>query len=98
MPLPSNLIPDSAEAEEAVAWLRLAGGRARVEHVAEAVFRVPDIDPLTASLLVSEFLKDDWRLALVPEGEVELRCEDAEARHLTDTEFVVFDVETTGSK
>lgn len=98
MPLPSNLVPDSAEAEEAVAWLRLAGGRARVERVAEAVFQLSDLDPLTASHLVSEFLKDDWRVALVPEGEVELRCEDAEVSPLADTEFVVFDIETTGSK
>jgi DNA polymerase III epsilon subunit family exonuclease len=98
MPLPSNLIPDSAEAEEAVAWLRLAGGRARVEHVAEAVFQLSDPDPLTASDIFSQYLKDDWRVALAPEGVVELRCEDAEARALAETEFVVFDIETTGSK
>jgi DNA polymerase III epsilon subunit family exonuclease len=98
MAFPSNLVPDFAEAEEAVAVLRLAGGRARVEHVAEALFRIPDLDPLTASHLVSEFLKDDWRVALAPGGEVELRCDDPEARPLAETEFVVFDVETTGSK
>jgi DNA polymerase-3 subunit alpha (Gram-positive type) len=98
MTLPVNLIPDRPEAEEAVAWLRMAGGRARVERVAEAVFQIPDLDPLTASHLVSEFLKDDWRVALDGGGEVELRCEDAESRALADTEFVVFDIETTGSK
>jgi len=98
MRLPSNLIPDSAEAEEAVAWLRLAGGRARVEHVAEAVFQLSDPDPLTASDILSQYLKDDWRVALAPEGVIELRCEDAEARALAETEFVVFDIETTGSK
>jgi len=98
MPLPSNLVPDSAEAEEAVAWLRLAGGRARVEHVTEFLYQLPDLDTLTAFRLVSECLKDDWRVALVSDGEVELRCEDAEARPLADTEFVVFDIETTGSK
>ena len=98
LPLPNNLVPDRPEADEAVAWLRLAGGRARVERVAEAVFQLADLDPLTASHLVSEFLKDDWRVALAADGEVELRCEDAEARTLRETEFVVFDVETTGSK
>ncbi|HLL74328.1 MAG TPA: exonuclease domain-containing protein [Pyrinomonadaceae bacterium] len=98
MPLPSNLIPDSAEAEEAVALLRLAGGRSRVERVAEVLFQISDLDPLTAHGLVSEFLKDDWRVALAPDGEMELRCEDPEARALGETEFVVFDVETTGSK
>jgi DNA polymerase III epsilon subunit family exonuclease len=98
MRLPNNLVPDRPEAEEAVAWLRLAGGRARVEHVAEVLFQLPDLDRLTASHLVSEFLKDDWRVSLDAGGEVELRCDDAEARSLADTEFVVFDVETTGSK
>jgi DNA polymerase III epsilon subunit family exonuclease len=98
MALPSNLVHDSAEVEEAVALLRLAGGRARVEHVAETIFSLSDLDALTARHLVSEFLKDDWRVALSPEGLVELRCEDAECRALAETEFVVFDVETTGSK
>lgn len=98
MSLPNNLVTDSAEVEAAVAWLRLAGGRARVERVAEAVFQIPDPDPLTASHLVSECLKGDWRVALGEGGEVELRCDDPEARPLAETEFVVFDVETTGSK
>ena len=99
LPLPNNLIPDRPEADEAVAWLRLAGGRARVEHIAEFLFQLTDPDPLTASQLVSEVLKDDWRVALFPgEGEVELRCEDAESRALRETDFVVFDIETTGSK
>jgi DNA polymerase III epsilon subunit family exonuclease len=98
MPLPNNLVPDRPEAEEAVAWLRLAGGRARVEHVAEALFQISDLDALTASHLVSEFLKDDWRVSLDAGGEVELRCDDPEARALKETEFVVFDIETTGSK
>lgn len=95
---PNNLVPDSVEAEEAVAWLRLAGGRARVEHVAEVVFQLSGLDSVTASHVVSEFLKDDWRVTLASDGEVELRCEDAEARALGETEFVVFDVETTGAK
>ena len=98
MRLPNNLVTDSAEVEAAVAWLRTAGGRARVERVAEEVFSVSDLDSLTAAQLVSEFLKDDWRVALDAGGEVELRCDDPEARALADTEFVVFDVETTGSK
>jgi DNA polymerase III epsilon subunit family exonuclease len=98
MRLPNNLVTDSAEVEAAVSWLRTAGGRARVERVAEEVFSVSDLDSLTAAQLVSEFLKDDWRVSLDAGGEVELRCDDPEARALADSEFVVFDVETTGSK
>ena len=98
MPLPRNLVTDSAHVEEAIAVLRLAGGRARVEHVAETLFQLSDLDALTASHLITEFLGDDWRVALDPAGELELRCEDAECRALDATEFVVFDVETTGSK
>ena len=98
MPPPSNLVADSAHVEEAIEVLRLAGGRASVESLAEAVFQIPDLDSLTAAHLVAEFFKDDWRVEFGSNGQIELLCEDAECRALDATEFVVFDVETTGSK
>jgi DNA polymerase-3 subunit epsilon len=95
---PPNLVTDSAFVEEAVAMLRACGGRARVEAVAEHVLQIACVDPETARLLVSDFARDDRRLKLCDDYEVLLDCEDDERRALDATEFVVFDVETTGSK
>ena len=97
MTLPPNLVPDSADAEETIALLRLAGGRARLEHVAGAVFNIADPDSATARALFDEFLKDDWRFALNADGEVEMICADSECLALDAADFVVLDVETTGS-
>ena len=99
MHLPRNLIPDSLLVDEALVMLRARGGRAPVEHVADLVLQVPDLDAASAALLVSELIKDDWRLRLDGHGRaVELACEDDECRALEETDFVVFDVETTGAK
>lgn len=95
---PPNLVSDSPLVEEAVLMLRASGGRARVEAVAEHVLQIPCTDPLTAALLVSSFVDGDWRLRLQDDHEVVLDCEDDECRALDATDFVVFDVETTGSK
>ncbi|HEX8160922.1 MAG TPA: exonuclease domain-containing protein [Pyrinomonadaceae bacterium] len=95
---PPNLVSASPFAEEAVLMLRAHGGRARVEAVAEHVLQIPCPDPATAALLVSSFADDDWRLRLRDDHEVELDCDDDECRPLDATDFVVFDVETTGSK
>jgi DNA polymerase III epsilon subunit family exonuclease len=98
MLLPPNLCTTSWEVEEAIDVLRAAGGRARVEQLAEAVFQIPDCDSVTAAHLFAEFLRDDWRISLNDADEVELTCEDSECLALAGAEFVVFDVETTGPK
>ncbi len=79
--------------------LRYRGGRAPAVQVADEVFQLADLDPQMAALLISEFIEDDWRLH-IPFGthDVELTCEDDECRDLTNTDYVVFDVETTGPK
>jgi DNA polymerase III epsilon subunit family exonuclease len=94
---PPNLVPDSADAEETIALLRLCGGRARLEQVAGAIFNVADADSATARALFDEFLKDDWRFSLNDGGEVEMICADHECLALDAADYVVLDVETTGS-
>jgi DNA polymerase III epsilon subunit family exonuclease len=98
MPLPPNLVRDCAFVEEAILMLRACGGRARAERVAEHVLQIPCDDPAAAALLVSDLIRDDWRFKLNDAHEVLLDCEDDERRALDATDFVVFDVETTGSK
>ncbi|HKP72330.1 MAG TPA: exonuclease domain-containing protein [Pyrinomonadaceae bacterium] len=93
-----NLVPDCTFVQETVDLLRLSGGRVPVEAVAKLVLQLPDLDAATAALLVSDLIKDDWRLRVADEREVELLCEDAECRALNETDYVVVDVETTGAK
>lgn len=93
-----NLVSDSVLVEEAIEILRLSGGRAPVEQVADLVLQLPHLDLPTAALLVSELIKDDWRLSLQDGREVKLVCEDFEGRALQETDYVVVDVETTGAK
>ncbi|HVF51505.1 MAG TPA: exonuclease domain-containing protein [Pyrinomonadaceae bacterium] len=94
----SNLVSDSILVQEAIDLLRSQNGRASAANVAEFVLQLPQLDPPVAALLVSELIKDDWRLRLTDEHDVELLCEDDECRALSETDYVVVDVETTGPK
>jgi DNA polymerase III epsilon subunit family exonuclease len=94
-----NLVPDSALVEETILMLRTSGGRARAAEVAESVLELPGLEDSLAATLVGELVKDDWRLRVAEDSrEVLLLCEDDETRALSETEFVVFDIETTGPK
>jgi DNA polymerase III epsilon subunit family exonuclease len=94
-----NLVPDSALVEETIKLLRLSGGRAPATEVCACVLELPDLEPDLAATLVFELIGDDWRLRITEDSrEVEVLCEDDECRALSDTDFVVFDIETTGPK
>lgn len=94
-----NLVPDSALVEETIQLLRASGGRAAVTEIADLILELPDIDPALAASLVADMVSDDWRVSVSPDSqEVELHCEDDECRALSETDFVVFDIETTGPK
>jgi DNA polymerase III epsilon subunit family exonuclease len=99
MPNFRNLVPDSALLQETIQLLRAGGGRAGSVEVAEAVLQIPQPDPAVATALVAELAREDWRITVSEERhEVELVCEDDECRRLDESDFVVFDVETTGPK
>ena len=98
MTWPRNLVPDSTLVQDTLDLLRLSGGRAPVEQVAELILELPSLDAPTAALLVAELIQDDWRLALAAEGFVELNCADTETCMLGETDFVVVDVETTDAR
>lgn len=94
-----NLVPDSALVEETIQLLRAGGGRARSTVVAEAVLELPGLADSLATSLVGELVSEDWRVSVSEDShEVELLCEDDGCRPLSETEFVVFDIETTGPK
>lgn len=94
-----NLVPDSALVEETLRLLHSSGGRAPATEVCANVLELPDLDAAVASTLVAELIGEDWRLRVTEDGrEVEALCEDDECRALAETDFVVFDIETTGPK
>jgi len=94
-----NLVPDSALVEETIRLLHSNGGRAPATEVCANILELPDLDEAAASSLVNELIGEDWRLRVSEDGSVvEVLCEDDECRALNETDFVVFDIETTGPK
>jgi DNA polymerase III epsilon subunit family exonuclease len=94
-----NLVPDSALVEETLRFLHTSGGRAPATEVCANLLELPDLDGAAATSLVHELIGEDWRLRVTHDGfEVEALCVDDECRELGETDFVVFDIETTGPK
>ncbi|HYJ92120.1 MAG TPA: exonuclease domain-containing protein [Pyrinomonadaceae bacterium] len=97
MPLSSNLVSDSLLINETVAMLRMFGGRASAVKIADYVMNIRKPEPAMARLLVQDLCERDPRLRLI-EDTIELVQDAVEARRLLETDFVVFDLETTGAK
>jgi DNA polymerase-3 subunit alpha (Gram-positive type) len=92
-----NLISESLLINETVALLRSFGGKASAVSVVDFVMKIRKPDPVLARLLVSDLIERDPRLSLNGDM-VELCVDGFEGRELRETEFVVFDLETTGAK
>lgn len=97
MQLYPNLISDSLLINETIQLLQLAGGRASVVEVVDAVMRIRKPEVTLAKLLVSDLVENDPRLQLNDET-VELVPFGGDSQELFETDFVVFDLETTGAK
>ena len=82
---------------ETIALLRSFGGRASAVKVVDYVMKIRKPEPGLARILVSDLADRDPRIRQV-EDFVELAADEFEAKLLTDAEFVVFDLETTGAK
>lgn len=92
-----NLISESLLISETVTLLRSFGGRASAVSVVDFVMKIRRPDRELAISLAEELISADPRLQLNGEY-VELISDGSEERELAETEFVVFDLETTGSK
>jgi len=92
-----NLISESLLINETVALLRSFGGQASAVSVVDFVMKIRKPDVRMARMLVSDLIERDPRLSLNGDM-VELADGSYENRELMGTEFVVFDLETTGSK
>ncbi len=97
MPPCPNLISDSLLISETIQLLQSFGGRASAVKVVDYVMKIRQPAPDLAKLLVSDLAATDPRLFL-NDDILELIETNFERRKFADTEFVVFDLETTGAK
>src|SRR4051812_8289546 len=72
MPTHRNLISDSPLVQETVELLRVCGGCASASEVASLVLNLPEVESELASLLVADLIKEDHRLILRDDHQVEL--------------------------
>ncbi len=92
-----NLISESLLINETVELLRSFGGTASAVSVVDFVMKIRKPHITMARMLVADLIERDPRLSL--NGDVvELADGGFEDRELLATEFVVFDLETTGAK
>jgi DNA polymerase III epsilon subunit family exonuclease len=97
MPTPSNLISDSILVNETIKLLQICGGSATAVEVVENVMKIRNPIPDLAKLLVADVAENDPRLSL-NDNIVEFTPLDHDTRNLFETDYVVFDFETTGAK
>jgi DNA polymerase III epsilon subunit family exonuclease len=93
----SNLISDSLLINETIRLLHAFGGRATAVEIVDSVMNISRPEPQLAKLLISDLVNTDPRLSFNDEF-VELNLFNHDARQLLETDFVVFDLETTGAK
>jgi DNA polymerase III epsilon subunit family exonuclease len=97
MPPYPNLISDSLLIRETIQLLQSFGGSASAVKVVDYVMKISAPEPDLAKLLILDLIDTDPRLNL-NEDTVELIEIGFESREFAETDFVVFDLETTGAK
>ncbi len=97
MERPLNLISDSTLVQEVFDLARQAGGRAGFIQIAESVLRLNNSTVDLAAALVQDLIENDPRFQ-VQGNELVILDDNAEGRLLSETDFVVVDVEAIGSR
>jgi DNA polymerase III epsilon subunit family exonuclease len=97
MPIYHNLISDSLLINETIQLLQSSGGSASAVKVVDYVMKIRRPAPDLAKTLVSDLIEIDPRLQM-NEDTVELVQQKFANRNLSETDYVVFDFETTGAK
>ncbi|HEX9928333.1 MAG TPA: exonuclease domain-containing protein [Pyrinomonadaceae bacterium] len=98
MPAHQNLILDSDLIQDLIEFLKANGGSLRASAVADQILLVPTLNEEFAALLVSDLIAFDSRIRFKENYTLELNLPDTDALKLAETEFIVFDTETTGAK
>lgn len=95
----SNLVSESVLVAETVKLLKISGGSVGVEEVARTIFNMPNVPLALALALVGDLVSTDPRLNLLETtATVELVSTNFDKLKLAETDYVVFDFETTGAK
>ncbi len=97
MPPYPNLISDSLLINETIQLLKTFGGRVSAVKVVDYVMKISAPAPDLAKMLVADLVNTDPRIQLIDDT-VELVKSDSLSRNFAETDFVVFDLETTGAK
>lgn len=92
-----NLISESLLITETIELLQSYGGRASAVDIVDIVMRISAPDSDLAKMLVLDLVETDPRLQLIEET-VEFIPLNHDSRKLLESDFVVFDLETTGAK
>jgi len=92
-----NLISDSLLVKETIGLLKSNGGFASAVEVVSHVMNIADPDAELAKMLAADLIKKDPRIHLNGDR-VELVENGFDNRKLKETDYVVFDLETTGAK
>ncbi len=92
-----NLVSESLLITDTIDLLRSFGGRASAASVVDFVMKIRNPPLKLAIAIAGDLIERDPRLRLNGEM-VELAADGFETRELAGTEFVVFDLETTGAK
>lgn len=92
-----NLISESLLINDTIDLLRSVGGTVSAVKIVDYVMKISTPEPTLAKLLVSDLVERDPRLRL-NDDTVELLDDRFSSRIISETEFVVFDLETTGAK
>lgn len=92
-----NLISESLLVKETIELLRVSGGRAPAVEVVDYVMNISSPAPSLATMLAADLVSTDPRLRLDADFVELVETDESEIR-LSDVDFVVFDLETTGAK
>ncbi len=92
-----NLISDSLLINETINFLQSAGGYASAVEIVDYVMKIRHPAPDLAKILIKDLIESDPRLKIVGD-EVRLVERDFSSWILSESEYVVFDLETTGAK
>lgn len=93
-----NLILDSDLIQDLIEFLTVNGGSLPASRIADQILLVPTLNEEFAALLVADLIAFDSRVRLTENHTLELNLPNHDKLKLAETEFIVFDTETTGAK
>jgi DNA polymerase-3 subunit epsilon len=97
MQIPSNLVSDSALIQDTFDLLIANQGRASFALIANSVFCLSRADEDLTARLVADLIGSDSRF-IFEEKHLALHCDRQQHRSLSETEFVVLDIEAIAGK